>query len=265
MGATGEPANAPTVLHCRLAAAETAVQLRPPPPCRTAPATPLSTPSLRPRVGGGSSVHVRSQRRPRPHHLREHRTRFARESSTLHAVLQVHARPCAPTARSTCGHSTARRHSRIRDPDLARTVQSVDPHQAPLPGGFLVPSLLRPRRKPSALPGPFGGRRERCARRRRPATGGDFRAAAIRSQLRPRPKPEGKTGSRKMRTKKEPKRQTRRTRKPPACAATLSVHSYADPPTSAWHKLWATMLREMSAELDGEQSQADPSAADERM
>ena len=63
------------------------------PPCRTARATPLSTPSLRPRVGGGSSVHVRSQRRPRPHHLREHRTRFARESSTLHSVLQVHARP----------------------------------------------------------------------------------------------------------------------------------------------------------------------------
>ena len=68
-----------------------------------------------------------------------------------------------------------------------------------------------------------------------------------------------------MRTKKEPRKQTRKTRKAKACAATLSVHTYADPPTTAWHKLWATMLREMSTELDGKQPQADPSVADGRM
>ena len=61
---------------------------------------------------------------------------------------------------------------------------------------------------------------------------------------------------------KEPKKHTRRTRKPQACATTLSVRTYTDPPTSAWLKLWATMLRDFSAELDGEKPHAAPPAAD---
>ena len=59
---------------------------------------------------------------------------------------------------------------------------------------------------------------------------------------------------------KEPKKHTRRTRKPRVFATTLSVRTYADPPTSAWLKLWATMLRDFSAELDGEGPHAPPAA-----
>ena len=68
--------------------------------------------------------------------------------------------------------------------------------------------------------------------------------------------PEGDVGSKRMGTKKEPKKQTRRTRKPPSCAATLEVREYTDPPTKAWNDLWSRIFREISAEFDGEQLHA---------
>ena len=66
-----------------------------------------------------------------------------------------------------------------------------------------------------------------------------------------------------MGTKKTGKQKTR-TRKPPKCEVTLRVHTYADPPTKAWNDLWSTILKELAAELDGEQPHATPSDVDVR-